>query len=232
MPRFIKTGNCFDCSLKLNLFCYMTDEQLAKVDNNRHEVVFKPGETIFKSGGPLTHMICITKGLVKVYLETPLTNKRILLALVKPVQLIGGPGFLVDDMHYITVEALEETQACYVKVKDYKEVMRTNPEFSMELVRYLNERTITHYTKIINFAHKQTHGKVADTLLYLAGEIYNTDSFATPLTRQDLADMCAMAKESVIRVLKEFVDEGIINCGIRDFEILDKKKLLKISQTG
>ena len=232
MPRFIKTGNCFNCSLKLNLFCYMTDEQLAKVDKNRHEVVFKPGETIFKSGGPLTHMICITRGLVKVYLEDPDTEKRILLALVKPVQLIGGPGFLVDDMHYITVVALEESQACYVKVEDYKEVMRTNPEFSMELVRYLNERTINHYTKIVNFAHKQTHGKVADTLLYLAGEIYNTDEFETLLTRQDLADMCAMAKESVIRVLKEFVDEGIINCGIRDFKILDKKKLLKISQTG
>jgi len=210
----------------------MTDEQLSRVDKNRHEVVFKPGETIFKSGGPLTHMICITRGKAKVYIEDPDSEKRVLMALIKPVQLIGGPGFLVDDMHYITVVALEETQACYVKIEDYKEVMRTNPEFSMELVRHLNERIIKHYTKIINFAHKQTHGKVADTLLYLAGEIYNSDAFETLLTRQDLADMCAMAKESVIRVLKEFVDEGIIKHGIRDFEILNKKKLLKISQTG
>ncbi len=110
--------------------------------------------------------------------------------------------------------------------------MHANPEFSMELVKYLNERIIKHYTKIINFAHKQTHGKVADTLLYLSGEIYNNDAFETLLTRQDLADMCAMAKESVIRVFKEFSDEGIIKCGNHDFEILNKKKLVKISRIG
>ncbi len=149
MPRFVKTGDCFNCSLKLNLFCYMTDDQLAKVDKNRHEVVFKPGETIFKSGGPLTHMICITRGKAKVYIEDPDSEKRVLMALIKPVQLIGGPGFLVDDMHYITVVALEETQTCYVEIENYKEVMRTNPEFSMELVRYLNERIIKHYNKIM-----------------------------------------------------------------------------------
>ena len=232
MPRFVKTGDCFNWSLKLNLFCYMTDDQLAKVDKNRKEVVFKPGETIFKSGGPLTHLICVTRGMAKVYIEDPDSEKRVLMALIKPVQLIGGPGFLVDDMHYITVVALEETQTCYVEIENYKEVMRTNPEFSMELVRYLNERIIKHYNKIISLAYKQTHGKVADTLLYLAGEIYKTDTFETLLTRQDLADMCAMAKESVIRVLKEFTDEGTIKCGIHDFEIIDKEKLVKISRTG
>jgi len=210
----------------------MTDDQLAKVDKNRKEVVFKPGETIFKSGGPLTHLICVTRGMAKVYIEDPDSEKRVLMALIKPVQLIGGPGFLVDDMHYITVVALEETQTCYVEIENYKEVMRTNPEFSMELVRYLNERIIKHYNKIISLAYKQTHGKVADTLLYLAGEIYKTDTFETLLTRQDLADMCAMAKESVIRVLKEFTDEGTIKCGIHDFEIIDKEKLVKISRTG
>jgi len=165
-------------------------------------------------------------------LEDPDSDKKILLALVKPVQLIGGPGFLVDERHHLTVVAVEDTQACFVKVEDYKEVMRTNPEFSMELVKYLNERIIEHYSKIIKFAHKQTHGKVAGILLYLSEEIYNNEAFKTSITRQDMADMAAMAKESVIRVLKEFSDEGIISCGIHDFKILDKKKLIKISTTG
>ena len=210
----------------------MTDEQLAKVNKNRQEVRFKAGETIFKSGGPLTHIICITRGKVKVYLEDANNDKKILLAIIKPVQLLGGPGFLTDERHHVTVTALEETTTCYVRTEDYKEVMRANPEFSMELVKYLNERIIIHYDKIINLTHKQTHGKIAETLLYLADAVYNNDSFETPLTRQDFADMSAMTKESAIRVLKEFVNEGIIKCDIHHFEILNKKMLQKISKTG
>ena len=110
--------------------------------------------------------------------------------------------------------------------------MRSNSEFSMELVKYLNERIIIHYEKILNLTHKQTHGKIADTLLYLANVVYKSDSFETPLNRQDFADMSAMTKESAIRVLKEFVNEDIIKCNLNSFEILNKKLLQKISKTG
>jgi len=210
----------------------MTDEQLAKVNSERQEVRFKPGETIFKRSGPLTHIICITRGKVKIYLEDNNTDKKILFGIIKPVEMLGGPGFLVDERHYFTATALEETTACFIRTEDFKEVMRSNPEFSMEMVKYLNERIIKHYDKIINLTHKQTHGKIADALLYLADQVYNSDSFETLLSRQDFADMSAMTKESAIRVLKEFEGEGIINCGIHHFEILKKETLRKISKTG
>lgn len=225
MARFTKTADCFNCSLKLNLFCYMTDEQLGRVNKNRQEVHYKPGETIFKSGGPLTHILCLTEGMVKIYLEAE-SDKKLLLALAKPVQMIGGPGFLVDERHHITVIALEESSVCFINTADFKQVMKTNAEFSMELIKYLNERIIIQYNKIVNLTHKQTHGKIADALLYLSGEVYNNDVFDTPLSRQDMADM------SAIRVLKEFVDEGIISCDNHHFEILNKEMLQKISKAG
>lgn len=231
MAKFIKTADCGSCGLKLNLFCYMTDEQLKKVNEERQEVQFKAGETIFKSGGPLTHIICLTKGLVKIHLEGD-NDKKILIGIAKPVQMIGGPGFLVDDRHYITVTAMEETVACYIKVEDYKEVMENNPKFSMELVKYLNTLIISYFEKINNLTHKHMHGKLADAFLYLADEIYKSDKFETSLSRQDLAEMSAMTKESTIRIMKEFKDEGILEYNTSHFEILNKKALLKISKTG
>jgi len=231
MAQFAKTSDCSTCGLKLNLFCYMTEEQLAKVNEERQEVIFKSGETIFKSGGPLTHIICLTSGMVKISLEDQ-NNKRILLGIGKPVEMIGGPGFLVDDRHYVTVTAMEDTVACFIKAEDYKEVMRKNPEFSMELVKYLNKKIITYFDKINNLTHKHMHGKLADTFLYLADEVYNSDKFETTLSRQDLADMSAMTKESTIRIMKEFKESGIIAFNTSHFEILNKSQLQKISKTG
>jgi CRP/FNR family transcriptional regulator len=231
MAKFLKTADCKNCGLKLNLFCYLTDDQLEGINDKRNEVQFKPGETIFKSGGPLTHILCLTSGMVKVHLEDA-SNKKILLGIVKPVQLLGGPGFLVDERHYVTATAIEETTACYISTKDFKKVMKVNPEFSMELVRYLNERIIYYMEKMNVLAHKHMHGKLADTFLYLADHVYNNDTFETSLSRQDLADMSAMTKESAIRVMKEFKNEGILNYNTTHFEILNKEALVKISRTG
>ncbi len=230
MAKFIKTGNCFDCSSKIDLFSHLNHEQLDTVNRHRSQVLFKPGETIFKTGSPLTHILCMTSGMAKVYLEDPNSEKNILLSILKPVEIVGGPGFLVDDRHYITVVALEETTACFVRVEDYREVIFNNPKFSMELIKYRNERIIKYFDKMIHLTHKQAKGKIADTLLYLSDEIYNSNTFHTPLTRQDMADMSALTKESTIRVIKKFVEEGIIKCDLHRFEIINKALLRKISR--
>lgn len=231
MSTFSKTADCSDCQLKSNLFCYMTDEQLAKVNEDRREVTFEPGETIFKFGGPLTHILCLTSGMVKAYLEAS-GGKRVLLDIITPVKLIGGPGFLTDGRNHLTITALERTTACFISVEDYKEVMLQNAEFSMEMVKYLNRIIIKYLDRINSLTHKHMSGKIAETLLHLSDDIYQNKIFDTLLSRQDLADMSAMTKESVIRILKELNESGVIFSDNNHFEILDKIRLAKISETG
>jgi len=88
------------------------------------------------------------------------------------------------------------------------------------------------YSKLKNFTQKNTNGKVADTLLYLANEVYNNDTFVTLLSRQDMADMSITTRESTIRILKEFKDQYIIDFSEKHFEILQKELLRRISQFG
>ncbi len=86
------------------------------------------------------------------------------------------------------------------------------------------------YEKLISLTHKNMHGRVADTLLYLANSVYNSSDFNTTLSRQDLADLSSLAKESYIRILKEFKDSGVIQFEGNNFKIIDQKALQKISQ--
>jgi len=231
MERNLKRHDCRKCDLRSNFFNFLTEEQLSHINNSRLEVQYNKGEVIFKKGGPLTHIVCITKGLAKVCLENN-NGKRVLLGLVKPVEFIGGPGFLVDDQHHFTITAVEETEACFISTNVYKEIMVSNPDFSMELIKHLNKHIIRYFHKISNMAHKHMHGKIADTLLYLADEVYQSDKFETYLSRQDIADMSAMTKESAIRILKEFKDDGIIDFNTTHFEILKKDSLQQISKNG
>jgi CRP/FNR family transcriptional regulator len=52
------------------------------------------------------------------------------------------------------------------------------------------------------------------------------------ISRQDLADLSGMSKESSIRILKEFKDEGILTVDGNTMQILNPEQLKKISETG
>jgi CRP/FNR family transcriptional regulator len=73
---------------------------------------------------------------------------------------------------------------------------------------------------------------MADILICLAQRIFKTDSFNLPLSRSDLAELTGMSTESVIRVMKDFKDDGLIQFEGKEIELLDIEKLLKISELG
>ncbi|MCB0805556.1 MAG: Crp/Fnr family transcriptional regulator [Bacteroidales bacterium] len=231
MAKFSKDSHCECCNLKINIFRFLTDEELAEINKTRYEVHFNKGETIFKQGGPLTHLACLTNGLAKVYLEGR-NNKNIILKILRSSEMTGGPGFPVDFRHHFSVSALTEARACFIDIHAFEDMIRRNPQFSLEFIKYLNTTTIRFFDKIQSLTQKHMHGRIADSLLYLSKNIYRNDEFQTELSRQEIADMSAMTKESAIRILKEFKDDNIIDFHGNSFHILKSEQLESISITG
>jgi len=71
---------------------------------------------------------------------------------------------------------------------------------------------------------------MADTLLYLFDEIFESSSFTMILTKQELADLSGMSKESAIQLLRQFNKEGIISITRNEIKLLDKEQLMRMSQ--
>ena len=230
MAEFLKHYSCVNCPLKQDVFRILADHELEILNRNRHEVRYKPGETIFKQGTPLTHIACITSGLVKIYIEG-MNNKNLLIKLTGANSIVGGPGMYTDFKHHYTVTALEDTAICQVDVEAFEEVVEMNSKFAIAMMKMQNKQGTKNFQKFINLTQKHMPGRIADALLYLSEEVHKTDEFTTPISRQDLADMTAMTKESAIRILKEFKDADIIKLEGSHFSIIHKDTLRKISRT-
>lgn len=231
MMEMCQSVNCADCNNKLSLFRFLTEDQLKRLNDSRFEIKFSEGETIIKQGSPLTHIACLTKGLVKLHKESP-SGDSFILGLLKPVSLIGGPGFLVDYRHHHSATALQDSAACFIKAEAFKKVLEENGQFALALVAHLNKVIIRQYHIITNLAHKHMHGKLAEALLYLSDEVFESLDFRSFLSRQDLAELTGMTKESVIRVLKDWKEEGVLECKSDSFEIFNRETLVKISKNG
>lgn len=219
------------CEPEPSIFAALTDEQTVILNSNRFEVSFNIGETIFKQGSALTHIVYFKSGKAKMVLEDA-NGQPVLLKIVKQYDIAGGPGFYTDYRNYFSLVAIEETKACFIDVDIFKDFVETNSKFASAFIAFLNTGFIKMYDQLRAFTNKHMNGRLADTLLYLSNDIYSDTEFTTTLSRLDLANMSSMTKESVIRTLKNFKEDGIIDFKNDSFKILKKESLLNISKKG
>jgi CRP/FNR family transcriptional regulator len=231
MAKFIKLRDCKRCKRKIELFDLFTEDELARINEDRYEVHFKAGETIFKQGTSLTHIICITSGLAKIYLEG-YNNKNLIMSLAKPGELIGGPGIYTDQRHHFSVAAVEETTACFIDAKLFREIAENNKDVTGTMLSRSSERDIRYFDKLITLTQKQMPGRVADTILYLYRNVYNTNPFYLTINRLEMANLSSMTKESLIRILKDFKEANFITVQGNELKIINEKALINISETG
>lgn len=224
-------GNCLSCRRRADVFSALNDGELSQIDCHRVSIRYKAGEIIFKQGTPCHNVVCVTSGLVKLFIEHA-SSSNLIIGLAKPIEYIFVPGVYVDQHHHFTAEACEETTACIIDLPVMNELMRSNPDFAMEIIKKISMQSINLYDRLSGQTHKQVFGRVAETLLYLSTSIYKKNPFTLTLSRQDLADMTGMTKESFIRVLKKFKEDQIITIEGNNLEILNIPMLEKIKVNG
>ncbi|MCX6280551.1 MAG: Crp/Fnr family transcriptional regulator [Bacteroidetes bacterium] len=225
------TMSCLNCSCKSALFCLLNHEELEMIEKNRLNVVFKQGETIRKQGTQMTHVISVNSGVAKLYLEG-VEKRNAILRIVRPTNFIGGPGIYLDQMHHYTVMALMESSVCFIDMNVFKEIIRRNQRFAEEFMKDLSYNTLNVYNRLIYLTQKQMPGRMADSLLYLFEEIFEADHFPLLLSKQDLADLSAMSRDSAAKILRSFEHDGLIKFDEKELRLLDHDSLRRISRIG
>jgi CRP/FNR family transcriptional regulator len=88
------------------------------------------------------------------------------------------------------------------------------------------------YNRLLCLTQKQMPGRMADTLLYLRDEIFESLDFPMVISRNDLSELSGMSKESAMKVLREFQHEGLICISDRRMQLLNPDALIRISKIG
>ena len=244
MSTFASSYNCdkclgctYDCCLNRqncgtsHIFNNLSKDELRSIMDTKRQIKFRAGETITKQNTPLTHIICIRSGFAKVVSEGP-KGKNLIVDIIKDNNIFTGGGTIIDDSHHFTVAALTDIECCFIETAKIFTVLSVNSSFAMDLLKLYNGQHIKMHKTLINLIHKYMPGRVADTLLYLKNEIYSSNPFQFILTKQELAEMSGMTKESFIRNLKEFEDSGIINNSRNTINIIKEEDLIEISRNG
>jgi CRP/FNR family transcriptional regulator len=212
------------------MFDFLNKEELKIISENKFEIRFRKGEIIRKQGTHLSHVISVNSGLAKLYIEG-YNGRNLILRIIKSRNFIGGPGMYYDQRHHYSVIALVDLSACFIDMKIFKQIINTNPAFAGAFMKEFSKNMLQTYDRLVSLTQKNTPGRMAEALLYLANDIFEDDRFDPLITKTDLAELTGMAKDSAVKILREFREDNLIKLD-KGIEILNRPALQKISEFG
>jgi CRP/FNR family transcriptional regulator len=94
------------------------------------------------------------------------------------------------------------------------------------IIKELSKELADRADFITNMAQKSVRERLAFTMLILI-DVF--DNQPINLSREDLANFVGTATETLIRLLKDFKEEGIIEVQTRKIFVLQRERLLQIA---
>lgn len=231
MPDFLtqKSNLSYDFLNAKECLNVLTEKEKQELIDNKTDIEFEAGEIIIKRGALANNVLYITEGLVK--LEILNDSKPYTVGLAQSHSFIGIVCCFAFKKFDFKATALEKTNVSFISMDIIEKFIKSNGDFALNLIKHMSGVTNGVFHRITSLSQKNIDGALSMVLLEFK-TIYNSNAFVIPMNRIQLAKMLGYSKESVINTLSKFNKEGILNVSDRQIEILNPKKLEKISKIG
>lgn len=231
MKNYAALNSCTVSNAKCICFDNLSKDEQELINKNSLEVTYNPGEIICKHGTFASHVIYLKEGLAKVYLEG--LHDSLILKIIPSGNLIGLTSiFEGNNVFHYSAMAYVVSKASLIDINVFRQITKENAEFANSIINILCENSLQTFGRFFCLTHKQLYGRLADILLCLSERIFKEKSFELNLSRKELAELTGMSTESVIRMIKKFKDDGIIELEGKKIKIINYDLLIKISEYG
>ncbi len=218
------------CLVRSNsIFKHLNREELDLLNFEKSVEQFPRGTVIYREGSRINGCYCIHKGIIKVF-KTGIDGKEQIIRFAQPGDLIGFRSVLSNELACTTAEVLDEAITCYIPSETLVHLVKSNGNFSMELMQITCKELGEANAYITDIAQKTVRERLAEILIHLKNDFGLDDNLVLQisLTREELANIVGTATESVIRLLSEFKQDQLIELNGRKIRILDEPGLIRI----
>lgn len=195
---------------------------LRDLGKDKKTKLYKKKTEIFAEGDTPTNVFLVKSGNVKVYKSHP-DGKELITNLYKNNDFFGFESILEDTPYKESAAAMEDTEIVVIPKHDFLTLVHGNAEVSNTFISLLCQKVKEKETQLLNLAYNSVRQRTAEALLKVF-KMKDQDQKLT-ISRDDLAKMVGTASESVIRVLSDFKDEGLIDIESGKIKIIAPGKL-------
>lgn len=212
-----------------DLLSGLTIAECDRLTANKELLHFKAGEQIFKEGTEPKGLYRVLSGKVKKYTATNFGTDHIFY-ICGENEYLGYHAILSEEEYPDSATALLDCEVEFIPKNDFLNLVSTSHLLSQRLLKNLSHEfgVFLNATKIL--ARYTVRERTAINLLILQRKFSVKESLKEiEMNRDDLASMVGTAKESLVRMLKDFKEEKLISTKGRIIFIEDLEGLVKAS---
>lgn len=231
-PKKIHLQCMFCKGLEKSLFCGLNEEDLNEISENKTCVTYKKGQTLFYEGTRPLGLFCVNSGKIKVS-RISSQGKEYILKISSPGDFLGYRALLSEEHYAASATVIEDAQVCFIPKADFFKTLQKNPAFFDRMMKAICHELGVMEERVADLAQKSVRERLAGTLIMLR-DTYGIEEgekdrelIDLALSREDLAGIVGTATETVIRLLSDFKNDGLIAMEGKKIRVLDPKKLAK-----
>lgn len=202
------------------------EQALQELISNREKRILDKKSTIYREHQHPTYLYLVTKGNVKTT-QISDTGKELILKIYAPGMLLGLVPLLQNTTYADSAICREDTEVLLIPAEDFRLLMFNDKDFNALIIQKLTEHASHTESQLIDLAFSSVRKKVAQAILAFANK---EKSLQFNIAREDLAALAGTARESVIRTLSDFKNEGLIGIDGSTLILIDKDRLVELPQ--
>jgi CRP-like cAMP-binding protein len=189
--------------------------------------LIKKKSEIFAEGDMPLYLYFIKSGNVKTF-KSNADGKELILNLHVANDFFGFEAILENVNHKESAVAMQDTELISIPRYDFMAMIHNHPDVSKSFINLLCKKVADREGQLLNLAYNSVRQRTAEALL--KSDTLKDSKSEIQISRDDLAKMVGTAAESVIRILSEFKDEGLIETEGSKIKISQPAKLEKVVQ--
>lgn len=190
-----------------------------------HVGPFHAGDEIFRSGTDFTAVYSVRAGVVKTLVRDDRGREQIL-GFHTPGELIGLNA-VYEERYPCSAVAVDTVMLCQFSFPAIETLSARVPDLQHTLFRMMAKEIGTAQMGKGDFSAEERFAAfLINWSERLAERGYSGRRFSLPMPRGDIANYLNLAAETVSRVIRRLIDEGIIGVDRRDVEVLKPDLLL------
>jgi CRP/FNR family transcriptional regulator len=211
--------------LKKSLFGVFSNDEVEHLEAHSDCNYFKKNQFLFLEASYPRGVYCINQGRVKIFKRGD-EGKEQIIHIAKAGDLVGFRAMFSGEPYNVSAETLEESNICFIGKDEFLSMMDSNPTLRNGIIKELSKELADRAEFITNMAQKSVRERLAFALILLM-DIYENEPIN--LSREDMANFVGTATETLIRLLKDFKEEGLIEVQTRKLIVLDAKRLMDVA---
>ncbi len=201
------------CIKEIPLLSSLSRAELEKLTEEVMIRDYKKGDRIFRRGDKADGLFIVCSGKMKIT-KSLSDGKEQILYIYSPGDFIGAFNLLKADRFEFDATAIEPTQMSILKKGSFDAIILKNPEMTLKVLEKAYDRINSIESLVERLSIGNSDAKVASMLLSLVKEFGKETSegilLDLTMNREEMASLAGIARETVIRKMKEFQREDIL----------------------